>query len=90
MKCAVSLKEKTRIKQEATKQAVKFMLIAFALYLGDKRGWTRDSICKAIKWIEKYAVMINEDLTTYKEAEEALLEDYGIIITDNGEIRKNG
>ena len=89
MKCAVSLKEKTRIKQESTRQTVKFMLIAFALYLGDKRGWTRDSIYRAIKWIEKYAVMINEDYTTYKEAEEALLEDYGITITDSGEIRKN-
>lgn len=84
MKCAAQYNRDKRIKQESTKQTVKFMLLAFGIYLGDKRGWQPDSIYRAIKWINKFGEMLVEDLTTYKEAEEAFEEDYGIHIDENG------
>lgn len=98
MKCAVNLRKQIRIaefnkriaegqnlvKKEATNQTVNYMLVSFATYLGDKRGWKPERICEALAWIEKHAIMIYEDLTTFEEAKEALREDYGLIFTDKG------
>lgn len=86
MKCAVKLNRDNRLKEETTKQCIKFILIAIGMYLGDKRGWKPKRICEAIEWINKYAVMISEDLTTFKEAEEAFRESYGIHIANDGTI----
>ena len=83
MKCFVKSKKEEKLRQEATRQSVRFMLIAMAIYLGDKREWRPDSICRAIKGINAIAESITGDYTTYKETEQALLEDYGIIIDEN-------
>ena len=98
MKCAVNLRKQIRIaefnkrieegqnlvKKETMNQTVNYMLVAFATYLGDKRGWKPERICKALAWIEKFTIMIYEDYTTFEEAKEALREDYGLIFTDKG------
>lgn len=86
MKCAVKLNKDNRLKQETARQSVKFMLIAIGMYLGDKRGWKTESIVQAIKGIVKISESINENYTTYKEMEQALCEDYGIVIDKNGNI----
>ena len=83
MKCFVKSKKEEKIRQEATRQSVRFLLIAMAIYLGDKREWRPDSICRAIKGINAVAESITGNYTTYKETEQALLEDYGIVIDEN-------
>ena len=106
MNCAKKLREQMRIaefkksieegqaivKQETINQTVDYMLVSFATYLGDKRGWKPARIREALAWIEKFAIMLYEEYTTYEEAKEALKEDYGIIFTDKGvtfeEVRK--
>lgn len=84
MNCAVKLNEKKRIKEESINQTVNYMLVSFATYLGDKRGWKPERICEALKWIEKHAIMISEDYTTFDEAKQALFDDYGLLFTDKG------
>lgn len=83
MTCLFKSKKEEKVRQEATRQSVRFMLIAMAIYLGDKREWRPDSICRAIKGINNVAESITGEYTTYKETEEALLEDYGIVIDEN-------
>mgnify|MGYP006896834360 CR=1 FL=1 len=36
-------------------------------YLGDKRGWCRESIFRALLWLHKHAECLLEDLTTFDE-----------------------
>lgn len=72
-----------KVRQDATQKSVRFMLIAMAIYLGDKREWRPDSICRAIKGINNIAESITGNYTTYKETEQALLDDYGIVIDEN-------
>lgn len=67
---------------EGVKQAVKFLLYGVVQYLGDKRGWTRESIFKAIMWLNKYAIMISEEYTTFPETMDAVREEYGIAFVD--------
>lgn len=83
MKCRFKSKQEERIRTESTRQTVRFMLIAMAIYLGDKREWRPDSICRAIKGIYNIAESITGNYTTYKETEQALLDDYGIVIDEN-------
>lgn len=67
---------------EGVKFAVKFLLYSMIQFLGDKRGWTRESIFKAILWVHKHAEMINEELTTFDEVMEAVKDEYGIVFDD--------
>lgn len=98
MNCAINFKKELRIaeakksiqegytlaKKEATNQTIDYMLVSFATYLGDKRGWKPERIREALAWIEKHAIMIYENYTTFEEAKEALREDYGLVFTDKG------
>ena len=83
MNCLFKSKKEEKIRQDATQKSVRFMLIAMAIYLGDKREWRPDSICRAIKGINNIAESITGNYTTYKETEQALLDDYGIVIDEN-------
>lgn len=62
--------------------AVKFMLFSVIQFLGDKRGWKRESIFRAVMWLHKHAEMIGEELTTFEEVIEAVKEEYGIYYKD--------
>lgn len=84
MKCAVKLNQQRKAVDNAKNQTVKFMLVAFALYLGDKRGWKPRRIKEAIEWIIKFAEIIGGEYTTYDESVTALREQYGIIVDANG------
>lgn len=64
------------------KIAIKVNMLQFIQFLGDKRGWRRESIFAAMQWTHKHAEMILEDYTTLKEVEEAVKEEYGIIYKD--------
>lgn len=98
MKCAVNLREQRRVsevkksieegytlvKKEATNQTINYMLMAFATYLGDKRGWKPKRIGEALAWIEKFAIKMSEEHTTLEAVTESLKENYGLVFTDNG------
>ena len=64
------------------KTAVKVNLYQVIQYLGDKRGWKRERIMEALKWLHKHAEMLLEDYTTMPEVEQAVLEEYGIKFVD--------
>ena len=83
MRCLYKNKKDEQVRVEQTRQTVRFMLIAIAIYLGDKREWRPESICKAIKGISAIAESITGEYTTYKETEQALYEDYGIVVDEN-------
>ncbi len=84
MNCALKLNEKKRIKEESINQTLNFVLISFATYLGDKRGWKPKRIWEALKWIEKHTLMISENYTKFNEAKQALFDNYGLLFTDKG------
>lgn len=69
-------------REEGINNAVEYMLLSFIQFLGDKRGWSIESILKAVKWVHKHAVMIVEEYTSYGEVKTAVKEEYGIIIDD--------
>lgn len=62
--------------------AVKVMMFQITQYLGDKRGWNRESVFKALVWLHKHAEMILEDYTTFDEVVEVVAEEYGIVWDD--------
>ena len=62
--------------------AIKVLMYQVIQYLGDKRGWTRESIFKALMWMHKHSEMLLEELTTFDEVVEAVKEEYGIIYED--------
>ena len=71
--------------------AVKVNLYQVIQYLGDKRGWKRESIMKALLWMHKHAEMLLDDYTTMPEVEQAVLEEYGIRYNDgNFELLEEG
>ena len=71
--------------------AVKVNLYQVIKYLGDKRGWKRESIMKALLWMHKHAEMLLDDYTTMPEVEQAVLEEYGIRYNDgNFELLEEG
>ena len=84
MKCAVKLNQQRKLVDETKNQTVKFMMVAFALYLGDKRGWKPRRIKEAIGMIIRFAEIIAEEYTTYEESVIALREQYGIIVEEDG------
>lgn len=84
MNCAVKLNQQRKAIENAKNQTIKFMIVAFALYLGDKRGWKPTRIKEAIEWIIKYSDMIGGEYTTYEECVTTLREQYGIIVKENG------
>ena len=100
MKCAVKFREQRRIsevkksieegytlvKNEATNQTINYMTMAFAAYLGDKRGWKPKRIFEALAWIEKFAIKMSEDYKTLEAVKESLKEKYGLVFTDTGVI----
>ena len=65
--------------------AVKVLSYQIIQYLGDKRGWCRESIFRCLLWLHKHAEMILEEYTTFDEVVEAVAEEYGIVYTDDGE-----
>lgn len=69
-------------RKEGVRQCVEFMIYSMIQFLGDKRGWKAERIMQAVSWIAKHAMMIDEDLTTYEEVQEAVKEEYGIILKD--------
>lgn len=69
--------------RQGVKESIKYILMAVVQYLGDKRGWKREQIFRAILWLQKHAVMILEDYTTFPEVVEAVKEEYGILYEDN-------
>jgi hypothetical protein len=88
VKCAVRHRQQEAVRTEAINQTIHVLLVAFATYLGDKRGWKPGRICEALRWINKFAEMINEDYLTLAEAESSLLEDYGLRIYNSKIERK--
>lgn len=98
MKCAVKFREQRRVsevrksieegytlvKNEATNQTINYMIMAFATYLGDKRGWKPKRISEALAWIEKYAIKMSEDYTILESVKESLRDKYGLVFTENG------
>lgn len=90
MKCAVKHREREDIRSEAIKQAVHYMLVAFIQFLGDKRGWKPESICKAMQYCVSHAESIVGGWTTLEEAEEDIADRYGIRFTDDGRIYYDG
>lgn len=72
----------SKVKHETTMQVIETMLIFFATYLGDKRGWKPERITEALKWIHKMAEMVLEDYVTVESAKYALVNDYGVLIED--------
>ena len=69
-------------RKDGCRQCVEFMIYSMIQYLGDKRGWKPERIMEAVAWIAKHAAMIDEELTTYTEVQEAVKEEYGIILKD--------
>lgn len=67
------------------KAAVKVLSYQMIQYLGDKRGWKREQIFKALLWLHKHAEMILEDYTTFDEVVEAVAEEYGIVYIEENE-----
>ncbi len=67
---------------DGVKESIKYIMMAVIQYLGDKRGWKREAIFKAIQWMQKHATMILEDYTTFPEVVEAVKEEYGILYDD--------
>lgn len=68
--------------EEGIKVAIKVNLFEVIQFLGDKRGWKRESIFDALQWMHKHAEMILENYTTMKEVEEAVKDEYGIVYKD--------
>ena len=68
--------------RDGVRKAVEFMMYSMIQYLGDKRGWKRERLFEAVKWIAQHAIMISEDLTTFPEVVQAVHDKYGIIIDD--------
>lgn len=64
------------------KAAVKVLMYAVCQYLGDKRGWKRESIARAILWLHKHCMMQLKGYTTAKEVEDSVIEEYGIKFED--------
>ena len=71
--------------KKGVKEAVKVNLYQVIQYLGDKRGWKREQIFKALLWLHKHAEMILEDYTTFDEVVEAVAEEYGIVYIEENE-----
>ena len=69
--------------EQGIRESIKYILMAVIQYLGDKRGWKRERIFSAIMWLQKHAVMILEDYTTFDEVIEAVKDEYGILYEDN-------
>ena len=63
--------------------AIKVNLFAIIQFLGDKRGWKRESIFDCLLWLHKHAEMILEDYLTFDSVREQVEDEYGIV-EDNG------
>lgn len=80
------MKAKVKTYEDGVSDGVVFLLYSMAQYLGDKRGWKPRSILRAIKWLHKHAMMVDENYTSYLEVREAVKNEYGIVIED-GQIK---
>jgi hypothetical protein len=69
-------------RKEGCQQAVEFLMMSFAQYMGDKRGWKPNRIADALRWIFKQVTMIDEGYTTYAEVKQAVKDEYGIEFVD--------
>ena len=69
--------------EQGVRESIHYILMAVIQYLGDKRGWKRERIFEAIKWLQKHAVMLLEEYTTFPEVVEAVKNEYGILYEDN-------
>lgn len=69
-------------RKEGVRMAVEFIMFSVIQFLGDKRGWKRERIMEAVKWIAKHANMIEEEYTTFPEVVEAVRDEYGIVYQD--------
>lgn len=68
--------------KEGVNIAIKVNLYQFAQYLGDKRGWNRYSIFRALRWMEKHANMMLENYMSFDGVMNQVKEDYGIVWHD--------
>lgn len=60
--------------------AVKVNYYGVIQYLGDKRGWRRESIFEALRWCRKHLEMMQDkDITSLEEVEASIKEEYGIV-----------
>lgn len=59
--------------------AIKVMMFQFAQFLGDKRGWNRHSIFRAMRWLNKHADMMIEDYMSFDGVMNQVREEYGIV-----------
>jgi len=69
-------------RDEGIAVAIKVNLFQIIQFLGDKRGWKRESIADALRWLVKHADMMLEDYTTFKEVVDAVRDEYGIVYRD--------
>ena len=67
---------------EGVQIAIKVNLFQVIQLLGDKRGWKRERIAEAVKWLVKHADMMLEDYTTFQEVMDAVKDEYGIVYRD--------
>lgn len=68
--------------EQGVKAAILINLYQVIQFLGDKRGWKRESIFDALQWLHKHAEMILEDYTTFSDVRQAVEEEYGIVEKD--------
>lgn len=69
--------------KEGVNIAIKVNMFQFAQFLGDKRGWNRYSIFRALRWMEKHADMMLTDYMSFDGVMNQVKEDYGIVWKDN-------
>ena len=68
--------------KEGVRCSIQDILFAVIQYLGDKRGWKRERIMEAIKWLNKHAAMLIEDYLTFPDVVEQVRDEYGILYKD--------
>ena len=68
--------------EQGVRESIHYILMAVIQYLGDKRGWKRERIFDAILWLNKHAVMLIEEYTTFPEVADAVKDEYGIVYDD--------